>query len=134
MSEVKETAPQVATEKKEPEYMPGDRGELGQPTASLTMKQRYHAAHFTREDAGDKRNPHKKVWVINSHAPSLKQFARKLLAQKDEVAVAWFGNKNGALNAKRSDANEKIQREAASATKLGRKKSKNSGGSSGGAK
>lgn len=131
MSDVETTTTvPVPVEKKEPEYMPGNRGELGVATAALTLKQMYHAAHAQREEAGDKKNPHKKIWVINSHAPSLKQFARKLAAGGDATAKDWFAHKKGFLNAKRSDANEKKTRESASATKLGRKKSK-SGGAAG---
>lgn len=100
----------------------GDRGVVGEATAALTIKQRYHEAHFKRVDAEDKHNPTKKVWFKVEGAPSLKQFARKLLANGDPVAKDWFARKRGSMNAQRSDANIKAAREAAAATKLERRK------------
>ncbi len=100
----------------------GDRGIVGEPTAALTLKQRYHEAHFQRVDAEDKHNPTKRRWVKNPGAPSLKQFARELLASGDATAKEWFAHKRGSLNASRSDANLKAAREAASATKTAKRK------------
>jgi hypothetical protein len=120
----------VANEPKKDEYTRGPNGTLGTPTAALSIRQLWHQTHFTQVDAGDRRNPHRKAWQINpaSHPVSLKRFARNLLVKKDAVAIDWFANKNGAQNAKRTDANIKAAHEAASATKLGRKKTKGGGG------
>lgn len=85
---------------------PGERGEVGQPTAALTLKQRWHAAHFTRKDVGDKHNPRKRVWVRNHGAPSLKRYARELAKSGDVNAKDWFAHKSGSLNAERTDANK----------------------------
>lgn len=113
----------VEDEKTKSEERPrGYNGVLGEATASLTIKQRYHQAYFQRVDAGDKNNPNKKVWVKMPDAPSLKQFARKLLANGDPNVKEWFANKNGAKDEKRSDANIKAARDAASATKTERHK------------
>lgn len=84
----------------------GDRGELGTATAKLTITQRWHEAHFTRKDANDKGNFRKRVYVPNpGPRVSLKKFARELLKAGDPVAKAWFANKQGAQNAKRSEKN-----------------------------
>lgn len=100
----------------------GDRGELGVATASLTLKQRYHQAHFKRVDAEDKHNPGKKHWVKNEGAPSLKQFARKLLGSGDPNVKDWFARKNGSMDDKRTDKNIADARAAAAATKAERHK------------
>lgn len=85
----------------------GERGELGTATAKLTITQRWREAHFTRKDANDKGNFRKRHYVPN-HVPavSLKKFARELLKAGDPVAKAWFANKQGAQNAKRTDKNQ----------------------------
>jgi hypothetical protein len=88
---------------------------VGEPTAALTMKQRYHKTHFKRV---------KKLWVRNPGAPSLKQFARQLLASGDPIAKDWFAHKHGLLNKPRTNANIKAAREAAAATKASRRKAK----------
>jgi hypothetical protein len=106
----------------------GDRGEVGQATASLTIKQRYYEAFYKRVNAEDKNNPGRMIWVKLEGAPSLKQFARKLLASGDPNAKEWFANKRGAKNEKRSDANIAAARAAAAATKAERhKRSANAG-------
>ena len=84
----------------------GERGELGTATARLTITQLWHAAHFTRKDANDKGNFRKRVWVANpGPRVSLKKFARELLKAGNPVAKAWFANKRGAQNAKRTEKN-----------------------------
>lgn len=84
----------------------GDRGELGTATPKLTITQLWHAAHFTRKDANDKGNFRKRVYVPNpGPRVSLKKFARELLKAGDPVAKAWFANKQGAQNAKRTEKN-----------------------------
>jgi hypothetical protein len=85
---------------------PGERGEVGQATAGLTIKQRWHEAHFTRKDVGDKHNPRKRVWVRNHGAPSLKHYARDMAKSGDTVAKDWFAHKTGSLNTERTDANK----------------------------
>lgn len=110
------------TEQKEEQRPRGYNGVLGEATASLTIKQRYHEAYFKRVDAEDKDNPGKRIWVKLEGAPSLRQFARKLLANGDPNAKEWFGNKKGAKDEKRSDANVKAAHDAAAATKTERHK------------
>lgn len=125
MSEDKNTKQEseiTTTEVAEQARPRGSRGELGEATASLTLKQRYHQSHFKRVDPEDKYNPNKRIWVKNEDAPSLKQFARKLLASGDISAKEWFANKNGAKNVSRSEANIKAAMEASNATKTERRK------------
>ena len=100
-----EAAPAPEAPKTE-EHPRGDRGELGQATAGLTIKQRWHEAHFTLKDVGDKHNPRKRVWVRNHGAPSLKRYARDLAKSGDTVAKDWFAHKCGSLNQVRTDANK----------------------------
>jgi hypothetical protein len=115
--------------KKEKEVTRGDRGELGTATAGLTIWQRWREAHFTRENANNKHNPNKRVYVRNAGPPvSLKAFARTLLKEGDPVAKEWFANKRGAKNQKRSDANIKAAMEARTATKAAKRKKKGEGG------
>lgn len=64
----------------------GPRGEVGTATASLTIKQRWHAS------------------TTGKHV-SLKSFARKLAAEGDQVAKDWLAHKAGSLNQKRSEKN-----------------------------
>lgn len=106
-----------------PQEIPrGPSGQVGEPTAALTIKQRWHAESFHSVDAGDKYNPRKRAWVRNKGAVSLKRFARQLLATGDQVAKDWFAGKAGADASKRTDANIKAAREAAVATRLERRK------------
>jgi hypothetical protein len=126
MSEVeenKETVIATVNTDAKHEYKPGNRGELGVATASKTIKRQYHLAHFDLVDAEDKRNPNKKRWVKHPKAPSLKKFAHELASQGDIVAKNWFEQKGGALNAKRSDANEALTVTIAAATRLSHRKS-----------
>jgi hypothetical protein len=106
----------------------GGRGELGVATSSLTIKQKWHEAYFDLVDVGDKRNPRKQQWVRKHHAISLKKFARQLISQGDILAKNWWEAKGGALNAKRSDANEVLARTCAAATKLEKRKKSVGGG------
>jgi len=97
----------------------GERGILGEATASLTIKSLWHAEHFTLVDKGNKKTQH---WVKRTGAPSLKAYARKLVSTGNETAVSWFSNKSGGLNAVRTDAKlAKIELEAR-ATSSSRKK------------
>src|SRR5277367_6392855 len=118
MSEVEENKEPVVVKEVKQEYIRGVKGEVGTSTPSLTIKQRYHQAHFDRIDAENKQNPNKKRWNKHIGAPSLKDFARKLVSQGDTVAKDWWEAKNGALNEKRSDNNMKIAAEARTATRL----------------
>lgn len=115
------------TEEKKKERALGPRGEIGQATPSLYLRQQWREAHFHREDAGTKWNPNRKVWIPNKGAPSLKQFVRHLLITGDQVAKDWVFNKKGSKNQLRSDANIRAQREAAMASKAARKKVKQGG-------
>jgi len=124
----KEEKPVEEKAEKKEERTPGARGEVGTATPALTIRQKWHEAHFKRVSADDKHNPTKRLWVPNGGAPSLKKFARELLKTGDPVAKEWFANKKGDKNLKRSDANIKAQREAAMASKAARKKSKSGGG------
>lgn len=103
----------------------GDRGEVGQATAKLTIVQMWHEAHFTRKDVGDKHNPRKRVWVANpGPRVSLKKFARELAKSGNVVAKAWFANKAGAQNTKRTEKNQSritLEKQASKAAR--RKKS-----------
>lgn len=107
------------------ESTPGDRGEVGQATPKLAIVQLWHEAHFTRKDVGDKHNPRKRVWVPNPGPKvSLKRFARDLLKSGNAVAKAWFANKLGAQNAKRTEKNQSrisLEKQASKAAR--RKKS-----------
>lgn len=114
----------VATETQKPR---GERGELGKPTAGLTIKQRWHAAHFKLVDTSDGQHPNRQSYVRNKDALSLRAFARQLAKSGDANAKEWFANKDGAKNQERSDANVKLAKACASATKLSRKKSKGGG-------
>jgi hypothetical protein len=120
-----ETAPEAPKEKEAPkEVSRGDRGEVGQATPGLTIRQMWHEAHFSRKDVGDKHNPRKRVWVRNHAAPSLKKFARELAKSGNEVAKAWFANKDQTNNPGRSEKNRSritLEKQASKAAR--RKKS-----------
>lgn len=109
-SETQQTQPQQTQQAEpaqaEPQEVPrGDRGELGVATPALTIKQMWHDAHHVLQDVGDKHNPRKQLWVKRAGAPSLKKYARDLAKSGNDVAKAWFSNKVGELNAKRSEKN-----------------------------
>lgn len=127
IEETVQEQPATPAPKKE-EKTRGDRGELGTATAGLTIHQRWHEAHFTRENAGVKWNPNKRIWVRNPGAPSLKAFAKSLAKEGDPIAKEWFANKRGAKNQKRSDANVKAAKEASFATHAAKRKKKGEGG------
>jgi len=118
----------MSEEKQSVQEVRGERGELGVATASLTIKDRWHSEHFKLVDTSDKAHPHRRTFVKNAGAPSLKAFARALLKSGDENAKEWFANKRGDNRQERSEANVKLASLCASASKLARKKSK--GGSS----
>lgn len=102
-----------------------DRGIVGTPTAALTIKKMWHSAHFRQVSIKDGKGEHVKYDLVpNTGAPSLKQFARKLATSGDETAKEWLGNKAGAKDAKRSDANAALAKTISSATKLGRRAKK----------
>lgn len=124
---VQETQSEQPSPKKE-EKVRGDRGDIGQPTAGLTIRQKWHEAHFSRVSAEDKRAPNKRIFVRNPGAPSLKAFARALAKDGDQVAKDWLAHKRGSLNQKRSDANVKAAKEAAFATHAAKRKKKGDGG------
>lgn len=100
----------------------GERGPVGEATASLTIKSLWHAEHHTLVDYGNK---HQQRWVKRPGAPSLKAYASKLAAGGSEPAINWFSNKSGGLNVARTDAKlAKIALEA-QATSSSRKKAGN---------
>lgn len=101
------------------------RGVKGEPTASLTLKQKWHEAHFTLEDTSNGKHPHRKTWRKNPKAPSLKAFAKQLDKDGDTLPNDWWSNKQGLKNAKRTPANIEKARASKTASSLARKKSKN---------
>lgn len=100
----------------------GNNGEVGQPTAGLTVKQRWHEAHFTLEDTKDGHHPNRQTWKRKHNIPSLKTFARQLSKEDDQVTKDWFANKAGAKNQKRTDANASKAVQSAAASKSARRK------------
>lgn len=101
----------------------GPRGELGVATPALTLKSRWHTEHFKLVGEGRHQS-----YVVKPGAPSLRAFARQLAKNGDENAKAWFANKVGKNNQKRSAANAQLAKTCALATKQSRKKSKSGGG------
>jgi hypothetical protein len=118
----------VVTDTLVAEKLRGERGELGVATASLTLKQRWHTEHFKLVDTSNHEHPNRQSYVAKPGAPSLRAFARTLLKSGDANAKEWFANKAGAKNQARSAANVQLAKTCASATKMGRKKSKSGGG------
>lgn len=110
-----------SVEEKKVEVSRGDRGEVGPGTAKTRVLQQWRATHFIRENAQDKQNPNRRIYVRRPDAPSLKEFARQLQKDGDPAATEWFANKHGAKNQKRSDANIKAAKEAGAATMAGRR-------------
>ena len=83
----------------------GPRGEVGKGSTSKTLKKLWHAA------------------TTGKHL-SLKDFARKLADEGEQVAKDWFAHKHGSLNKKRSEANvARVSLERA-ATKAAKRKTK----------
>ena len=123
--EAKQPTEQTEKQEEKKEVPRGDRGELGQATPKLAIVQKWHEAHFTRKDVGDKHNPRKRIWVPNPGPKvSLKKFARELLKAGDPVAKAWFANKGGAQNQKRTEKNvSRISLEKQASKAARRKKS-----------
>jgi len=101
----------------------GVRGNVGKPTAALTLKQRWHDECFTLEKLGKR-----EVYVAKPKAPSLRTFARQLAKTGDQVAKDWFDHKKGSLNQERSMTTQKRITEEKNATKMARRKSKKQGG------
>jgi hypothetical protein len=79
------------------------RGEVGEATPALTIKQQWKAAK-TRL--------------------SLKAYVRVQVREGNQVAKDWLANKSGKRNQKRSDANIALAKVICSASKAARKKSK----------
>jgi hypothetical protein len=100
----------------------GDRSAVGEATTALTIKQRWHEATHVLANVGDHSNPRKQKYVRKAGAPSLKQFARKLLLAKDELAIKWFAGKRGGNNQPRTKENIAKSMLACSATKASRHK------------
>ena len=110
------------------EHTRGPNGILGTATASKTVKQMWHSAHFNRFEVGNKQNPNKKIWVRHPAAPSLKRFVRDLIKSGNQVAKDFMACKAGALNSERTDANKsRIALEASASMSARKKKSSKSG-------
>jgi hypothetical protein len=118
----------------EKEVPRGDRGEVGTPTAALTVKQLWHAECHVLMDVGDKKNPRKQQWVKKQGALSLKKFARKLAGEGNQTVKDWFDSKKGALNAERNDKNKTRITLERQASKAARRKSSQKSGASAAAK
>ncbi len=118
---VSETVVEILSSVNE-EIPPGPRGELGVATAALTLKQQWHEANHVLMDVGDHANPRKQEWVRKAGSPSLKMFARQLLASGNQLAKDWFAHKAGSMNAKRSDVNLASASAAATASRAARRK------------
>lgn len=116
------------TEKKEEVAEKGPRGEVGEPTAGLTLKQRWHQTHFILENNADRAHPYRRQWVAQKGAVSLKAFARKLAKEGDELAIHWLDSKKGKFAQKRSEANVSMAKLCGSATKVAKRKKKGEGG------
>jgi hypothetical protein len=121
---VKEVQKEVKQEK-----VHGPRGEIGEPTSGLTIKQLWHQAHFRRVDSSDKDHPFRKSLTRVAGAPSLKSFAAKLAKDGNQVAKDWFDHKDGSLNQKRTEANAIKAAESGRSTKAAKRKKKGEGGS-----
>jgi hypothetical protein len=106
----------------EPEVVRGPRGEVGEASISLTLKQKWHEATHNLVEVGDKTNPHRQAWVKKRGAVSLRRFAKDLAASGDKLAKEWFANKAGAKNQKRSEKNIKRIYEEKQASKAARQK------------
>lgn len=122
MSEDKKQNKSEETVVEEQGPAPGPNGVVGKATASLTLKQMWHAEHHILRDVGDKRNPRKQEWVPRSGAPSLKKYARQLAASGNTTAKDWFEHKSGALNEKRNEKNTARVALEAQASKAARRK------------
>jgi hypothetical protein len=113
-----EAEPEVVNQ----DFGPGPNGEIGQPTAALTIKQLWHAELHVLMDVGDKNNPRKQKWVRKQGTLSLKKYARQLAASGNTVAKDWFEHKQGSLNAERSEKNVVRIALEAQASKASRRK------------
>lgn len=73
-----------------------ERGHIGQPTPSLTMKQLWRKANCMPK----KKGVHK---MRRLDSVSLKQFARVMVKEGNTLASTWFANKDGATEKGKSD-------------------------------
>lgn len=79
-------------------------GHVGTPTAAEELKLRWRAQRGKNE--------------------SLKQFARALIAKKDQMAIDWMDHKNGSLNESRNEKNNariSLERQASKAARRKKK-------------
>lgn len=113
---------EVELTEEQKEIQRGERGEVGKATAGLTIKQQWHEATHLLQDVGDKNNPHKRAWVRKAGTPSLKKFARQLLASGNQLAKDWFDHKAGSLNEERTEKNRSRATLEATASKAARRK------------
>lgn len=70
----------------------------------------------------------KSLHAKNGNGLSLKEFARRLVRDDNELAHSWFDNKAGACDASRSEGNKTRVAAERTATKSAKRKSKKSGG------
>ena len=69
----------------------------------------------------------KKRWASDGQGVGLKEYARKLAAGGDQMAIDWFAHKKGSLNQLVSDKNKARIALEKSASKLARSKKKGGG-------
>lgn len=116
---------QKVEEQQEMAPVKGPRGEIGKATASLTLRQLWHAAYFRKVSIKDDKGTHIRFDLVpNPGGPSLKTFARSLVKDGNQIAKDWFAHKHGSLDQKRSEKNAMDAKAAASATKQERRKKK----------
>ena len=134
-----ETTPVAETPKKEEEVKPNSRcndchycnvpAHVGKPSTADSLKLRWHQTFFNRvmEVLPDGR--HRNFWTPKKGGyPSLKQYAKELVAKKDETAKDWLDHKGGSLNETRSDKNTARILQEKQASKAARRKKKAGGG------
>lgn len=119
---------QKAEKKEEKAPEKGPRGDVGQATPALTLKQQWHQTYFTLENTSNKAHPYRKTWVAKPGAISLKAYARQLLKEGDALAKSWFANKSGKNRDKRTEKNATEAKLAGAATKTAKRKKKGEGG------
>lgn len=105
---------------------------IGQPSVSDQMKLKWHLEYFDNSEfqiLADGRHRH--YWKPKKAGyPSLKQFAKDLVSQGDQLARDWMDHKAGSLNQKRTDAKKKRVLEEKMASKAARRKPKSGGSKS----
>lgn len=106
------------------EKVHGPRGDVGEASPGLKLRQMWHEAHFKREDTSDRAHPFRKAWVPQKGSPSLKEFARQLAKDGNQLAKDWLARKLGSMNQKRNEKNVARISLEKQATKAARHKGK----------